>query len=623
MQSPQRDEVGEDALPAKPAGFWISRPPPEKLSAGAGNAIPPKRQAEVFHAGFWLTLGRLRRWMAVALRHALGSAVDKLRGRDTLERRASRLRALLEEGGATFIKLGQQLSIRIDLLPYEYALELEKMLDDVPAFPACEAVAAIERCCRRPLEEVFAHFDPHPIGSASIACVYRAVLHGGQPVAVKVRRPGIGPLFAADLRALAWLMRPVEVLFYPWGFFRHLLFELETMLMEELDFRKEARYTDLFRRRVRKDKLRFVSAPRVFFGLSNHEVLVMKLVSGIPLTEVIRAAETKDDEALAVLEQQGIRPKRLARRVLRVSRYGAMEAPFFHADLHPANIFVHADSRITLIDFGSCGSITERERHLWRRIVYAQARGDVGGMVQAVLGTMEPLPYIDVDELARRIEMVFWQDLFASRSKDAQWWERTTANLWIAFFSITGEYKMPMHLNTLRMVRVTLLADSLAARLHSRIRPFDEYRRFDTAAGRRARKRLRKKLLGLGSEAAFVGYEELYEAGMTAFHRLQRALDQPRHRRVQQEKTAHFITALCLRSLFQMAGVTAAALAGAALWQYATGAGSASLAGMLRSRLGTLEGWATLLSQPWYLGFLGAWAALVTRQIFLRLRQKR
>ena len=120
--------------------------------------------------------------------------------------RAVRLRRAFERGGPTFAKLAQQLSMRADMLPYAYCAELSKMLDRAAAFPTEKAIAIIERNLGRPLGDVFEVFDPTPIGSASLACVFQAQLKTGERVAVKVRRPGIGPLIAADLRAMDWML---------------------------------------------------------------------------------------------------------------------------------------------------------------------------------------------------------------------------------------------------------------------------------------------------------------------------------------------------------------------------------------------------------------------------------
>src|SRR5262249_45122090 len=156
------------------------------------------------------------------------------------------------------------LSLRADLLPYAYCAELSKMLDRVKAFPTPQAVAIIERSLGRPLNAIFAVFDPTPIGSASLACVYQATLLSGERVAVKVRRPGIGPLLAADLRALDWLLIIAETLtFIKPGLTTNFRHDLRKMLLGELNFRAEARYQEMFRLRAEKDG-DGVTAPRVF-----------------------------------------------------------------------------------------------------------------------------------------------------------------------------------------------------------------------------------------------------------------------------------------------------------------------------------------------------------------------
>src|SRR5262249_39629000 len=142
-----------------------------------------------------------------------GTLWDVIRRRDSQDRRAVRLRRIFERAGGTLIKIGQQMSIRLDVLPVRYCEELALMLDSVPPFPSEDAIAVIERCTGKKLEEIFSAFDPQPIGSASIACVYQAVLRdGGEKVAVKVRRPGIWKLFEADFRVLDVLTTMAEKL---------------------------------------------------------------------------------------------------------------------------------------------------------------------------------------------------------------------------------------------------------------------------------------------------------------------------------------------------------------------------------------------------------------------------
>ncbi len=200
------------------------------------------------------------------------------------------------------MKLGQQLAMRVDLLPWAYCVELSKMLDRMTPFSTEQALQAVERVIKRPWQEVFAVFDPKPIGSASLACVYQATLKDGTRVVVKVRRPGIKELFMADLQVLDWIAGLAEFLtiMRP-GFTQKLRIDLRDILMEKLDFRREGRFEDIFRRNAKQTGWKFFTAPRVYFEYSGDEVLVQEFVSGIWLWEVIAIAEQKNAKGLALL----------------------------------------------------------------------------------------------------------------------------------------------------------------------------------------------------------------------------------------------------------------------------------------------------------------------------------
>ena len=146
---------------------------------------------------------------------------------------------------------------------------------------------------------MFEAFDPQPIGAASLACVYQAQLRTGDRVAVKVRRPGIGPLIAADLRAMDWLLIVAETLtVIPPGVTRRFREDFQTILFNEMNFRTEARYTDLFRRRAAKRK-KGVTAPHVYFQYCTEEVMVSEFVSGVWMWELMAAVDSNDQEFLA------------------------------------------------------------------------------------------------------------------------------------------------------------------------------------------------------------------------------------------------------------------------------------------------------------------------------------
>ncbi len=508
-------------------GVQTSLPRPEQLVSDEPEEMPSLRRQDVsFKTGFFRSFARLAFWLWAAARFFIPNLWDRLLGRANINRRACRLLRILESSGLTAIKLGQQFSIRVDLLPEAYTRELSKLLDKVPAFPHERALRAVTKLTEKPLEETFAAFDPEPIGQASVACVYRAVLRNGDHVAVKVRRPGIGEQLEADMRAMKWVLRLLEILtFLRPGLATNLRTELRDMLMEELDFVKEARYTELYRRQLKKAKLKFATAPKVYFELSNDEVLTTEFVTGITLKDVLAAVEYGDRAALEILRSRDIDPKVIARRYLKINRFGGFEGICFHADLSPANVLVRPSNKLTLIDFGSCGAFTKHEVHAWLRLLWYQSHGDVGNMVRAALGLLEPLPAIDVDEFTKRLEAVFWQDLYAIKSKHSHWSERTTAGIWLSFLALTREYEIPARLNLVRMIRATLLADTIAARLDHDIDHYAEYRKYEKGAGRRAKQRLWRRFLRLFRPNTWVRVEQLYDGIVDFGFRLQKIID--------------------------------------------------------------------------------------------------
>lgn len=489
-------------------------------------SLPASRRETVFKAGIFRSVIRLFMWLAAGILFLLGVASDLLHARNTAENRARHMREAFESMGTTFIKVGQQLSMRLDLLPYVYTRELEKMLDNVRPFPVEVAIKTIERATGKRLEEIFSAFDPEPVGSASVACVYHAILKNGKRVAVKVRRPGIGVRLAADMRALRWLAFVTEMLLFAPGFTSNFVFELNSMLMEELDFVREARFADLYRRRTRRTReLHFVSAPKVYFEYSSEEVMVSEFVTGIWMKDLLPALENHSPQTMAMLEELNIDPVILARRIQLIARFNNFENIFFHADLHPGNILVKPNNKIVLIDFGSCGSFSKGELNSWRRWFDAQSIDDVGGMVQAALAILEPLPPIDKDAFGQRMEYMFWNDLYAIKSKHSQWPERISSRLWMGFLKLSREFQVPLRLNTLRMIRASMLTDTIAARLDHRQDPYREFRRYERGAGWRAKKRLIRRIHRLLGPGKYIRLEQGLDATLKFFYQLQRTVD--------------------------------------------------------------------------------------------------
>jgi predicted unusual protein kinase regulating ubiquinone biosynthesis (AarF/ABC1/UbiB family) len=509
--------------------------PPEIRQNLQGNIIPqvsPSMMRQLnWTANIFQTFSRLMIYGFAGMRWAIAILWDKVHRCDTIERRAVRLRETIEHLGGSAVKVGQQMAMRIDLLPYEYTVELTKMLDRMPTFPTSYAVERIETVMGKPLLEVFAAFDPVPIGSASVACVFQAFLKNGDRVAVKVRRPGIGVKFVADCNALAAVLQFLEffTIIRP-GLSRNFVYEFRSMLMEELDFRKEARYTELFRNGV-KEHMNHIDAPRIYFDLSSEDVMVSEFVSGIWMRELIAAVEKNDTEALELLRAEGIHPELVAKRLLRTNQFGVFENVLFHADPHPSNVVIRRNSELVFIDFGSSGAYTTKERNNWKQLSHYHDQADIGRMVQAALAILEPLPPIDVDEFSKRVEGIFWQDLYAFKSKHTEWWERTSAKIWIRFLSLAREYNIPLNLNTLKMIRSTLLYETIAARLYPEVNAYKEHRVYNNAAGKRARKRVHKQVLKFlfkgPSNEAYLTIEQLADMANRTTYLAQRWLDSP------------------------------------------------------------------------------------------------
>jgi ubiquinone biosynthesis protein len=435
--------------------------------------------------------------------------------------------------GGTFVKIGQQMSIRLDLLSARYCQELAKMLDQVPPFPIEQAIATVERSTGQPLSATFSQFDPRPIGAASIACVYQAVLREtGERVAVKVRRPNIDRLFAADFRVLDWLMGIAELLtiLRP-GFTANLRRDVRAILTGELDFRREARLQEIFARRARRVPGRFFTAPRVYFEYSGDEVIVQQFSSGMWLFEVLAGVEQSDPRAIARMRELNIDPKLVARRLMYAGFWGLYDNVAFHADPHPANVVVQADSKLVFIDFGACGYLDHARKLAFQRTYAAMARGDLLAVTQLALAVTEPLPPIDVNLVAHEMEAAYHQFILALKSKHAAWYERTSAALWIATIGVIRRHGIPAPIDLLIYSRATLLYDTICARLNPAFNYNREYDRYAKDAMAKARTRVRRAVrrrLDRGlTDSDYASLEAVASTASEGLYRLRRLFTAP------------------------------------------------------------------------------------------------
>ena len=271
------------------------------------------------------------------------------------EARALRLRQALEALGPLFVKFGQVLSTRRDLLPTDIADELAKLQDQVPAFPARQVMEQLEAAYGKSAREVFASFDPQPVASASVAQVHFATLHDGREVAVKILRPGIASVIGNDLALLHNAASLLEML---WPDGRRLkphqvIAEFENHLADELDLMREASSCSQLRRNFLDSPLLLI--PEVYWDWCRHTVMVMQRVGGTPISQIEE------------LRARGVDLKALARAGVEIFFTQVFRDGFFHADMHPGNIFVVTEGaeigRYVAVDFGIVGTLTDSDKN--------------------------------------------------------------------------------------------------------------------------------------------------------------------------------------------------------------------------------------------------------------------
>jgi ubiquinone biosynthesis protein len=318
--------------------------------------------------------------------------------RDRAGTRGERLRLALEELGPIFMKFGQMLSTRRDLLPRDIADELEKLQDRVPPFPGEQARRILESTYERPLEHVFASFEEVPLAAATIAQVHAATLQDGREVVVKIVRPGIRRLIERDLEVLyalaglaqrywadAHRLRPIE-----------LVREYQKTILDELDLTREAANAAQLKRNFAGSNLLYV--PEVHWDYCRRNVMVMERVRGVLISD------------RAELERRGANIQRLAENGVEIFFTQAFRHNFFHADMHPGNIFVLLDDpdhpRYAAVDFGIVGTLDPRDQHYLAANFLAFFERDYRRIAQLHIDSGWIPAHVRVDELESAVRTV-------------------------------------------------------------------------------------------------------------------------------------------------------------------------------------------------------------------------
>lgn len=318
--------------------------------------------------------------------------MDKTRARELkMLATYSRVRRAIEELGPTFIKFGQILSNRPDVVPPELIRELSLLQSSVPPFPGAEAVATIEKELGRPLNEVFSTFDSVPVASASIAQVHSAYLHTGERVALKVRRPKIERTIRIDteiMMRLATLAERHIAQFREIGIVA-LVAQFRETILRELDFNTETCHIERFRNHFASD--RDIKVPLVYKEFSAARLITMEYINGISLNAAFSGGGIHFD------------PKDIARRGTNLVLRQIFDYGFFHADPHPGNIFITNDLKICFLDFGMMGHISGRYRQYLADLMVGFVQGNHKAVCAVLLEMAVNHRVTDRDEFENQI----------------------------------------------------------------------------------------------------------------------------------------------------------------------------------------------------------------------------
>ncbi|MBI4060711.1 MAG: AarF/ABC1/UbiB kinase family protein [Elusimicrobia bacterium] len=407
-------------------------------------------------------LNRYREVAAVLAKHGLGDMLHALRldyrlvggprglawrSPEDAAARPERLRLALQELGATFVKAGQYLSTRSDLLPPDYLRELAKLQDRVPPFPAQEARRAVEEDLGGPVSRRFARFDGRPLAAASIAQIHSASLLDGSEVVVKVLRPDVRRVVAVDLEIMAHLAALAEKHLDAWRARRptRVVAEIARSLDREMDLSMEAAHIERFARQFQGDPT--VRVPAVHRALSSSRVLTLERMEGIKPGDP------------AALERAGLDPRVAAERM--AEHYLAMifTHGFFHADPHPGNLLIQPGHVVVYLDFGMMGRLGRATREALAEVVFSIAERDEAGLGRALLALADR----DEDPDPREFEadMAELMDQYAYRPL-SEW---RLGRMLQQLFQTTARHRVRVPADLLLMVKTLTELESLARSL--------------------------------------------------------------------------------------------------------------------------------------------------------------
>ena len=368
--------------------------------------------------------------------------------RDRTADRGQRLREALEELGPVFVKFGQALSTRPDLIPPDIAAELTRLQDDVPPFPGELAKTVVERSLQAPLTEHFESFDIEPLASASVAQVHRATLKDGSEVVVKVLRPGIETVIDQDLALLYQIARLADRHWPPAKRLRPLevVADYDKTVHDELDMMREGANASQLRSNFPDSEMIYV--PKVYWEHSRREVLVMERIDGIPIRDI------------DAIKEAGVDLRKLAHNGVEIFFTQAFRDGFFHADMHPGNIFVSKDGQYRAVDFGIMGTLGESDKQYLAENLLAFFNRDYRAVALAHLRAGWVPATTRVDEFEAAVRTVC-EPIFARPISEISF-----GHLVVRLFQVARRFDMPVQPQLVLLQKTLLNIEGLGRQLY-------------------------------------------------------------------------------------------------------------------------------------------------------------
>ena len=366
--------------------------------------------------------------------------------------RGKRIRSALEDLGPIFIKFGQMLSTRKDLLPEDVAEELSVLQDKVPPFPGPQAKKIIEKAYGKSVEEYFENFDEQPLASASVAQVHTARLKDGKDVIIKVLRPNILPVIRRDIALLYIIARLAEKYSSDARRLRaiEIVAEYEKTILDELDLMRESANASQLRRNFEKIDILYV--PEIYWDYTRRNVMVMERIHGVPMGEIER------------LKQMGVDMKCLSERGVEIFFTQVFKHNFFHADMHPGNIFINADKlddpRYIAVDFGIVGSLSPKDQRYLAENFLAFFKRDYHRVAQLHVDSGWVPAGTRVDEFESAIRSVC-EPIFERPLKDISF-----GNLLLRLFQTARRFNMEVQPQLVLLQKTLLNIEGLGRQIY-------------------------------------------------------------------------------------------------------------------------------------------------------------